>query len=70
MAIVEEYDRKSLFLTILKFHQHLYRLSRVENSFDYKIDKENSLDIFEMVANTNELTKELVNQELLLFHRY
>jgi len=70
MAIVEEYHRKSLFLTLLKFHQHLHRLSKVENSFDYKIDKENSLDIFEMVANTNELTKELVNQELLLFHKY
>jgi hypothetical protein len=61
MAIVEEYDRKSLFLTLLKFHQHLHPLSKVENSFDYKIDKDNSLDIFEMVANTNELAKELVN---------
>jgi hypothetical protein len=61
MAIVEEYDRISFSFTILKFHQHLYRLSRVENSFDYKIDKENSLHIFEMVASTNELTKELVN---------
>jgi hypothetical protein len=61
MAIVEEYDRKSLFLMLLKFHQHLHPLSKIENSFDYKIDKDNSLDIFEMVANTNELAKELVN---------
>ncbi len=61
MAIVEEYDRKSLFLTLLKFHQHLHSLSKVENSFDYKIDKDNSLDIFEMVANTNEVAKEFVN---------
>jgi hypothetical protein len=61
MAKVEEYDRKSLFLMLLKFHQHLHPLSKVENSFDYKIDKDNSLDIFEMVANTNELAKELVN---------
>jgi hypothetical protein len=53
MAIVEEveeYDRKSLFLMLLKFHQHLHPLSKVENSFDYKIDKDNSLDIFEMVT--------------------
>jgi len=61
MAIIEKYDRKSLFLTLLKFHQDLHPLSKVENSFDYKIYKDNSLDIFEMVANTNELAKELVN---------
>jgi hypothetical protein len=36
-------------------------LSKIENSFDYKIGKDNSLDIFEMVAKTNELAKELVN---------
>jgi hypothetical protein len=36
-------------------------MSKVENSFDYKIDKDNNLDIFEMVANTNEVAKELVN---------
>jgi hypothetical protein len=61
MAIVEEYDRKSLFLAFSKFHQHLHPLSKVENSFDYRIDKDNNSDIFEMVANTNELAKELVN---------
>jgi hypothetical protein len=61
MAIVEEYGRKSLFLTFLKFHQRLHPLSKVENSFDYKIDKDNILDIFEMVGNTNEVAKEFVN---------
>jgi hypothetical protein len=61
MVIVEEYDRKCLFFTFLKFHQHLHPLSKVENSFDYRIDKDNRLDIFEMVANTSELAKELVN---------
>jgi len=40
---------------------HLHPLSKVENSFDYKIDKDNSLDIFEMATNTNEVAKELVN---------
>jgi len=49
---------------------HLHPLSKVENSFDYKIDKDNSLDIFEMATNTNEVAKELVNWELLLFHKY
>jgi len=61
MAIIEKYDRKSSFFTFSKFHQHLHPLSKVENSFDYRIDKDNNLDIFEMVANTNELAKELVN---------
>jgi hypothetical protein len=45
----------------LKFHQRLHPLSKVENSFDYKIDKDNILDIFEMVGNTNEVAKEFVN---------
>ncbi len=61
MAIIEKYDRKSLFFTFSRFHQHLDPLSKVENSFDYRIDKDNNSDIFEMVANTNELAKELVN---------
>jgi hypothetical protein len=57
MAIVEEYDKKPLFLALLKFHQHLHPLSKVENSFDYKTDKDNSLNIFEMMANTNHYNK-------------
>jgi len=61
MAIVKEYDRKSLFFYALEVSSHLHPLSKIENSFDYKIGKDNSLDIFEMVANTNELAKELVN---------
>jgi hypothetical protein len=53
--------RACIIETLLKFHQHLHTLSKVENSFDYRIDKDNSLNIFEMVTNTNELAKELVN---------
>jgi hypothetical protein len=67
MAIVETYDRKSLFLKLLKFHQHLHPLSKVENSFDYKIDKDNNLDIFQMATNTNEVAKELVNENYCYF---
>ncbi len=62
--------RACIIETLLKFHRHLHPLSKVENSFDYRIDKDNSLNIFEMVANTSELAKELVNWELLLFHGY
>jgi hypothetical protein len=53
--------RACIIETLLKFHQHLHQLSKVENSFDHRIDKDNSLNIFEMVANTNELAKELVH---------
>ncbi len=62
--------RACIIETLLKFHQHLHTLSKVENSFDHRINKDNSLNIFEMVANTNELAKELVNWELFLFHGY
>jgi hypothetical protein len=33
-------------------------------------NEENSLDIFEMFAGTNELTKEEVNKELQMFTRF
>jgi len=33
-------------------------------------DEENSLDILEMSVRTNELTKEVVNKELLMFKRF
>lgn len=35
-----------------------------------KIDEGSNFDIFEIMANTNKLAKELVNQELLIFHKY
>jgi hypothetical protein len=35
-----------------------------------QIDEESSLDIFEMYVGTNELTKEVVNKELLMFKRF
>jgi hypothetical protein len=35
-----------------------------------KVEEENNLDIFEMIANINETTMELVNIELLIFKHY
>jgi hypothetical protein len=70
MAIIEEYDRKSLFPMPLKSYHHLHPFFEVERSLAYKIDENKSLDIFEMVANTNELAKKLVNQALFIFHKY
>jgi hypothetical protein len=45
-------------------------LFKAKSSFVYIISEDSNLDIFEIVANTNEPTKELVNQELLLFLKY
>ncbi len=41
----------------LKFYHHLHPLSKVKSSFVYKIDKDNNLEIVEMVINTNEPIK-------------
>lgn len=61
MAIVEEYDKRSLFHMPLKSYHHLHPLSKVESSFLYINDENINLDMSEMVVNTNELVKELVN---------
>ncbi len=37
---------------------------------DQRVEKDNSLDIFEMTANTIELTIEMMNKELLIFKHY
>jgi len=55
---------------LLKFYHHLYPLFEAKSSLIYIIDENMYLNIFEMVTNINELAKELVNQELLIFHRY
>ncbi len=67
---IKKYDRKSLFFMLLKFYHHLNPLFEVESSYVYKIDEYNNLDIFEMVVNINELAKEHINRELLIFCRY
>ncbi len=58
MAIVEEYDRRSLFLILMKSYHHLYPLSEAKCSFMYKSDEDTSLDIFEMVARIDEFVNE------------
>jgi len=51
VAIVEKYDRKSLFPTFLIYYLHLHPLYEVESSLAYRIDEDRSLDIFGMAAN-------------------
>jgi hypothetical protein len=57
---------------LVKCHEHLHPLVKLDtNCVDQDIfEKDCNLDIFEQIANTNELAKELVKRELLVFRRY
>jgi hypothetical protein len=56
-AIVEEYDKKSLFPMFLKCYYHLHPLVESERGVvDQRVEEDMSLDIFEMTASTNEPT--------------
>jgi hypothetical protein len=55
---------------LLKSYHRLHPLFKVESSFVHKIYEDISLNIFEMVVNTSELTKELIDRKLLIFQRY
>jgi hypothetical protein len=37
---------------------------------DRRVEEDNNLNIFEMIANTSELTTKLINRELLIFMHY
>jgi len=70
-AVVEEYDKKSLFLMFLKYFYHLHPLVEFEwGVVDEKVKEDKNLDIFEMTISTNEPTMKLVNRELLIFKHY
>jgi len=65
VAIVEEYDNKSLYPMLLKCHHHLHPLAKSESDFaNINVDEDSNLDTFEQIANTSEPTKELVNMDL------
>jgi len=49
----------------------MHPLFKIESYFVNKFDEDNSLyNIFEMVVGTNEPAKELVNWELMIFHKF
>jgi len=71
VTIVTKFERKSLYsILLLKSYHHLHPLSKIESSFVNKSNEDNSLDIFEMVIGTNELIKEPVNQNLMIFCKF
>jgi hypothetical protein len=62
-AIVEEYDRRYLFPMHFKCHYHLHPFAKSKRGvIDQRVEKDNSLDMFKMTANTNELTMKLINR--------
>jgi hypothetical protein len=70
-TIVEKYDKKSLFFILIKCHYHLHSLVEFERDIvNQGIEEDDSLDIFEMIANSNEPTIELIDIKLLIFKHY
>jgi hypothetical protein len=70
-AIVEEYDKNSLFPMLMKCYYHFHPLVESKRGVvDQRVEDDMNLDIFEMITNTNESTRELVNKELLIFKHY
>jgi hypothetical protein len=71
LAMAKKFDGKSLYpVLLLKSYHHLHPLSKIESSFVNKSNEDNSLDIFEMVISTDDLTKEPINQKLIIFRRF
>jgi hypothetical protein len=70
-AIVEQYDKKSLFPMLMKCYYHLHPLVEYEGGVvDERVEEDKNFDIFEMKTSISEPTTELVNRKLLIFRRY
>jgi hypothetical protein len=56
---------------LLKCHYHLHLLVESKGVVvDQRVEKDNNLDIFEMIANTIKPTIKLMNRKLLIFKHY
>ncbi len=72
VALVKEYDRKSLYPMLVKCHEHLHPMVRLDtNCIDQDIfEHDCNLAIFEQIASISELAEKLVKKKLLVFKRY
>ncbi len=69
--IVEEYDRRSLYLMLLKCYHYLHPMIEFEVGCANQITNASSnLDISKQTPSTNELVTKLVTKELLIFKCY
>ncbi len=70
-AIIEIYNQKKLFLMFFKCHYNLHPLAESKRGIvDQGVEKDNNMDIFQMITSTNELVMELTNKKLLIFKHY
>jgi hypothetical protein len=70
-TIVEKYEQKLLFPMLLKCHYNLHPLAKSRRGIvDQGVEKDNNLDIFEVITNASELVLELINKKLLIFKCY
>jgi hypothetical protein len=61
--LLKNMTKKKMFPMLLKCHYHLHPLVEFERGVvDQKVEKDNSLDIFEMTTSTNEPTTKLTNR--------
>ncbi len=68
--IMDEYDTSSLYPMLLKCYHHLHPITKYIGCIDQTIDEDCNLDIFQQIASTSKLTKELVTRKLLIFKCY
>jgi hypothetical protein len=56
---------------LFKCHYHLHPFAKTKRGvIDQRVEKDNSLDMFKMTTNTNELTMKIINRKLLIFTHY
>ncbi len=67
VGVVEDYDKKTLFLLLLKTYQFLHLLAKSSSIAKKASDEDSNLDNFYMSPKTTELSKEVVRQEVNLF---
>ncbi len=66
-AIVQEYEK--ILVSHVKIYHHLHPLSKNAN-VDQGVNENCNFNIFEMITSTNELAKEFVNKEVLIFKTF
>jgi hypothetical protein len=67
---VDAYDRRTLYPMLLKCYHHLHLTTKSIGCVDQTSDEDFCLDIFQHIATINELSKEFVTMELLIFRHY
>ncbi len=70
VSIVNEYDRRTLYLMLLKRYHHLHPMTKIVGCENQIGDEDSNLDIFQQIGSPSEPSKELVTKELLIFKHY